>query len=423
MVTSALTLIGVTPASANPELSARVYLRVEGASTTIFEGWVTTVPHYITTASGGTHLCDGLNNHANANPGPTPTDALDDASNIGGFTFDGTFDAASQDYFIQTIGPDASTPTQFWGLLVNDKFTPVSGCQFEIKDGDQVLWAYNAFNANHFLALTGPSSATTNVPFKVTVTDGSTGQPIQGATVGGQTTAADGTATLTEATPGIVSLKATAPNSIRSNALAVDVQNPQLTPQNITFPKLPNRSIVESPFTITGVTGGGSGNPVTFTAAGGNCTVAATTVTLKHTGKCTITAHQAAAPGFAAAQPVSRSFMISAAPALLIGDASTPEGNSGTHPLTFTVTLVKAVSVPVTVHWMTADNTAKAPSDYVAGSGTLSFAPGQTSGTISVLIKGDRMKEPNEVFFVLLDSPHNATIADGSGTGGILNDD
>jgi len=196
-----------------------------------------------------------------------------------------------------------------------------------------------------------------------------------------------------------------------------------LTPQTITFPPLPNRSIVESPFTITGVTGGGSGNPVTFTASGGKCTVAGTTVKLTHTGKCTITAHQAASSGFAAAHAVSRSFMISAAPALRIGDASTVEGNSGTHPLNFTVTLSKAVSVPVSVHWATANSSAKAPGDYVAGSGILTFAPGQTSGSVSVLVKGDQMKEPDEVFFVNLNQPHNATIADSSGAGGIINDD
>jgi hypothetical protein len=115
--------------------------------------------------------------------------------------------------------------------------------------------------------------------------------------------------------------------------------------------------------------------------------------------------------------------MISAAPTLRIGDTSTVEGNSRTHPLNFTVTLSKAVSVPVSVHWATANNSAKAPADYVAGSGILTFAPGQTSGSVSVLVKGDRMKEPDEVFFVNLNQPHNATIADSSGAGGIINDD
>jgi hypothetical protein len=110
-------------------------------------------------------------------------------------------------------------------------------------------------------------------------------------------------------------------------------------------------------------------------------------------------------------------------PALRIGDATTTEGQSGTHPLTFHVTLSRASTIPVSVKWVTADGSARAPSDYVAGAGTLTFAPGQTTKPIAVQIRGDRIKEPNEVFFVLLHNPVGATIADPNATGGILNDD
>jgi hypothetical protein len=83
----------------------------------------------------------------------------------------------------------------------------------------------------------------------------------------------------------------------------------------------------------------------------------------------------------------------------------------------------RASTIPVTVQWATADGSAKAPGDYIAASGTVTFAPGQTLQTITVQIKGDRVKEPNEVMFVLLHNPSGATIADPNGTGGILNDD
>ena len=66
--------------------------------------------------------------------------------------------------------------------------------------------------------------------------------------------------------------------------------------QHITFPALRNRSIVESPFALVGVTGGGSGQPVTFTASGGKCTVSGTTVKLVKTGTCTITPIRPATP-------------------------------------------------------------------------------------------------------------------------------
>ena len=77
----------------------------------------------------------------------------------------------------------------------------------------------------------------------------------------------------------------------------------------------------------------------------------------------------------------------------------------------------------MTVHWATAKGTAQTPSDFGGASGTLTFAPGQKSKNVAVTIKGDHLKEPNEVFFVLLSNPHNATIADPNASGGILNDD
>jgi Calx-beta domain-containing protein len=77
----------------------------------------------------------------------------------------------------------------------------------------------------------------------------------------------------------------------------------------------------------------------------------------------------------------------------------------------------------VMVNYATADGTAVAGSDYVATSGTLTFAPGTTTQNITVLVNGDVVAEPNETFFVNLSSPVNATIADAQGVGTILNDD
>ena len=66
-----------------------VILRIEGKTKTIFEGQVTTTYHRVTTFSGGTRNCNGLNNDGNPCPGPTCTTALDNASKIAGFVFDG----------------------------------------------------------------------------------------------------------------------------------------------------------------------------------------------------------------------------------------------------------------------------------------------------------------------------------------------
>ena len=70
------------------------------------------------------------------------------------------------------------------------------------------------------------------------------------------------------------------------------------------------------------------------------------------------------------------------------------------------------------------DTARTADNDYVATSGTLTFAPGETSKTITVLIKGDKKKEADESFYVLLsNASSNALIDNAYGWGTILNDD
>ena len=111
------------------------------------------------------------------------------------------------------------------------------------------------------------------------------------------------------------------------------------------------------------------------------------------------------------------------APALSINDVTINEGNSGTTNATFTVTLSAGSAFAVTVKYDTANGTATSSSDYQSGTGTLTFAPGETSKTISVAVNGDTSVESDETFSVNLSNPTNATIADGQGIGTIKNDD
>jgi hypothetical protein len=114
---------------------------------------------------------------------------------------------------------------------------------------------------------------------------------------------------------------------------------------------------------------------------------------------------------------------VSPLPSLNIGDLTLTEGNSGTRSATFTVTLSAASSQPVTVAYASVNGTATAGSDYRATSGTLTIPAGQTTGTITVLVKGDRLPEANETFFVNLSGATNAVIADGQGAGTIVDDE
>jgi urease beta subunit len=112
-----------------------------------------------------------------------------------------------------------------------------------------------------------------------------------------------------------------------------------------------------------------------------------------------------------------------AVPSLSINNVSHAEGNSDTMSLTFTVTLSAASGLPVSVDFATADVSAVAPGDYQSQTGSLTFNPGQTTKTITVLVNADVAIEALETFTVALSGPVNASLATGTGTGTILNDD
>ena len=116
-------------------------------------------------------------------------------------------------------------------------------------------------------------------------------------------------------------------------------------------------------------------------------------------------------------------------PGLVIDDVSMNEGDIGTKNLVFTVSLVDAKNAPITsgrtvsVHYASSDASAVAILDYLATSGTLTFAPGDSTATIDVPVVGDLLPELNETFHVDLSSVTNAKVIDSTGVGTIVNDD
>ena len=103
-------------------------------------------------------------------------------------------------------------------------------------------------------------------------------------------------------------------------------------------------------------------------------------------------------------------------PTLSIGDVTVTE-DSGT--ATFTVRLNVPIDRPVTVDFTTVDGSAVADLDYTATEGMLTFAPGETEKTITVVVLEDPTDEPDEMFVVLLSNPDNAVFADNEATGTI----
>ncbi|WP_193747488.1 retention module-containing protein, partial [Cellvibrio sp. OA-2007] len=109
-----------------------------------------------------------------------------------------------------------------------------------------------------------------------------------------------------------------------------------------------------------------------------------------------------------------------AVPSLSIDSVSVNE-NAGT--ATFTVTLSAASGQVVGVNYATSNGSATQPSDYTSTSGTLSFAAGETSKTITVPITDDNLFEGNETFNVVLSGATNATIATDTGVGTIVDNE
>lgn len=114
-------------------------------------------------------------------------------------------------------------------------------------------------------------------------------------------------------------------------------------------------------------------------------------------------------------------------PTLSINDVRV---NEGAGSATFTVTLSEPSAQPVTVSYVTQAAAASAGTPATAGQdysptltvGTVTIPAGQTSAQVSIPVADDEVYEGDEVFNVVLSNPTNATIAQGTGLGTILDD-
>ncbi|MGI4730628.1 MAG: beta strand repeat-containing protein, partial [Janthinobacterium lividum] len=113
---------------------------------------------------------------------------------------------------------------------------------------------------------------------------------------------------------------------------------------------------------------------------------------------------------------------LSSTPTASVGDISIGEGNAGTTAATFTVARSNGAGT-ASVDYATADGTAVAGSDYVAQKGTVTFAAGETSKTVTVLVNGDTQHEANETFTLNLSNPVGFQVPQTTATATIVNDD
>lgn len=110
--------------------------------------------------------------------------------------------------------------------------------------------------------------------------------------------------------------------------------------------------------------------------------------------------------------------IVDSSPRLSIEATAGDEGSV----ITFTVTLASALDTPFTIDFTTADSVnwygpgyAYAGQDYVATSGTLTFAPGETAKTFTVQIIADDVEEYDEMFFVRLSNPSTPALIKADG--------
>jgi chitinase len=110
-------------------------------------------------------------------------------------------------------------------------------------------------------------------------------------------------------------------------------------------------------------------------------------------------------------------------PDVSVDDATKIEGNSGTSPMTFVLTLSHTTTGVVSVGYATSDLSATAGSDYDAASGTVTFQPGIDTATVNVPVKGDVAYEDAETLAFTLSNGSGVAIVDGTAVGTITNDD
>lgn len=226
-LSAGISLLAVAPvASAAP---VTVNVRVEGPTSTLFEGAVTTdVRTFHFTGDATEHQCDGTAATGGTSPAPAPVrnGALLTGLEAAGIPVHGSFSqygASFSDIGGVNVSYDAGT-SKYLAEYFNGTTSMLGGCSEVIKDGDDVLYAY-ATGSEPALKLTAPAAVKPGATATLTVTDAATGAPVAGAQVGGATSGADGTVTAGPytGTGPQAPLKAEKAGAIRSNAARVCV--------------------------------------------------------------------------------------------------------------------------------------------------------------------------------------------------------
>ena len=248
--------------------------------------------------------------------------------------------------------------------------------------------------------------------------------------------------TLSNPSSNVMLLKATATGTITDDddplSLSVaDAEGTEGGPVNFTLTL--SRPVSTEMVTVSYVTAEGTATSADFTAASGTLTFAVNdmskTVPVQTTHDTVDESNETftlmlstSSPDVTLATTTATGTITDddGAPSLSVAAASGPEGGL----VNFTVRLSPASGQAVTVAYATAPGTATSSpdgvgADFTATAGTLTFASGETSRPVPVLITDDSVHDPNETFTLMLSNPLGATLTatDATATGTILDDE
>ena len=85
---------------------------------------------------------------------------------------------------------------------------------------------------------------------------------------------------------------------------------------------------------------------------------------------------------------------------LTVSSPTVSEGSFGTKEVSVVLTLSSNPARPITVNYQTNPGTASSDTDFVSETGTVTFAAGQSSATVTITVRGDSVVEANEAFTV-----------------------
>ena len=163
----------------------------------------------------------------------------------------------------------------------------------------------------------------------------------------------------------------------------------------------------------------------TFSGWSGPCTgVGTCVVSMTQVRNVTATFSSTSSPPPPPPPPVEETPPPTGGPGVSVGDLSIEEGDSGTTAAEVPLTIGVPADQPVVVTYDLIPVTAEPNVDYTAQTGgTAVIPPGETSSFIPVTIRGDRLTEENETFFVRIRQVSGAQVTRAVATVTILDDD